>query len=160
MNTNIHDGQTGTGRTHDGRGRRRSLWKSPVLVAALVVTILLLASHFVDGWHWPPGVFVVVGALIFGIGFTYELVTRNRDALAYRAAVGVAFAAAFLLAWGNLVQWADVNPDARIYFGVPMVGLIGAAVARLRPNGMALTLFVTALAQALVLAVVLIMLMT
>jgi hypothetical protein len=160
MNTNIHDGQTVAGRTNDGGGRSRSLWKSPALVAALIVTILLLASHFVDGWHWPPGAFVVVGALIFGIGFTYELVTRNRDALAYRAAVGVAFAAAFLLAWGNLVQWADVNPDARMYFGVPIVGVIGAAVARLRPNGMALALFATALAQALVLAIVLIMLIT
>jgi hypothetical protein len=120
----------------------------------------LLASHFVDGWNWPPGAFVVVSALIFSIGFTYELVTRNRDAIAYRAAVGIAFAAAFLLAWGNLVQWADVNPDAVMYFGVPIVGVIGAGVARLRPNGMALALSATALAQALVLAVVLIRLLT
>jgi hypothetical protein len=80
--------------------------------------------------------------------------------LAYRAAVGIAFAAAFLLAWGNLVQWADVNPYAVMYFGVPIVGLIGAAVARLRPNGMARALFATALAQALVLAIALIMLIT
>ena len=39
-----------------------------------------------------------------------------------------------------------------------IVGLIGAAVARLRPNGMARALFVTALAQALVLAVAVILL--
>src|ERR1051325_9503030 len=111
MNTNIHDGPTIAAPPKDGRERRRSLWKSPALVAALIVTILLLASHFVDGWHWPPGAFVVVGALVFGTGFTYELVTRNKDALTYRAAVGIALVAAFLLAWGNLVQWADVNPD-------------------------------------------------
>jgi hypothetical protein len=160
MKTNIPDGETVAGRMNDGGGRRRSLWKGPALVATLIVTILLLASHFVDGWHWPPGAFVVVGALIFGIGFTYELVTRNRHALAYRAAVGVAFAAAFLLAWGNLVQWADVNPAAMMYFGVPIVGVIGAAVARLRPKGMAVALFATALVQTLVLAVVLMMLMT
>jgi hypothetical protein len=141
--------------TDDGRQRRRSLWKSPALVAALIVTILLLASHFVDGWHWPPGAFAVVGALIFGIGFTYELLTRNRDAFAYRAAVGLAFAAGFLLTWSNLVQFADVNPDAVIYFGVPIVGMVGAAIARLRPAGMARALFVTAFAQALVLAVAL-----
>ena len=79
MNTDAHDGQTAARPTNDGGGRRRSLWKSPALVAALMVTILLLASHFVDGWHWPPGAFVVVGALIFGIGFTYELVTRNPE---------------------------------------------------------------------------------
>jgi hypothetical protein len=144
---------------NDRGGRRRSLWKSPALVAALVVTILLLASHFVDGWNWHPGAFVVVGALVFGIGFTYELVTRNRDAIAYRAAVGIAFATAFLLMWGNFVQMADVNPAAAMYFGVPVVGIIAAAVARLQPKGMARALLVTALAQAMVLAAVLIILL-
>jgi hypothetical protein len=47
-----------------------------------------------------------------------------------------------------------------MYFWVPLVGVIGAAVARLRPNGMARALFATALAQALVLAVALMMLIT
>ena len=149
MNTDTH-----------GSGRRRSLWKSPALVTALILSVLLLASQFVDGWNWPPGAFVVVSALIFTIGFTYELVTRNRDAIAYRAAVGIAFAAGFMLMWGNFVQMADVTPFAAMYFGVPIVGLIGAAVARLRPNGMARALFVTALAQALVLAVAVTFLMT
>ena len=144
------------GGTHDGGGRRRSLWKSPALITALVVLILLLASHFVDGWNWPPGAFVVVGILVFSIGVTYQLVTRNVDAIAYRAAVGVALAAAFLLVWANLVQFADVNRAAAMYFGVPIVGIIGAAIARLRPDGMARALFATALAQALVLSVALI----
>jgi len=149
MNTNIH-----------GDGRRRSLWKSPALISALIVLILLLCSHFVDGWNWPPRAFIVVGVLVFSLGFTYQLVTRNRDAIAYRAAVGIAFAAGFLLMWGNFVQMADVTPFAAMYFGVPMVGVIGTAVARLRPNGMARALFITALAQALVLAAALIILTT
>ena len=149
MNTNTH-----------GSGRRRSLWKSPALVTALILSILLLASHFVDGWNWPPGAFVVVSALIFTLGLTYEFVTRNRDAIAYRAAVGIAFAAGFILMWGNFVQMADVTPAAAMYFGVPIVGVIGAAVARLQPKGMARALFATALAQALVLAVALIILIT
>src|SRR5262245_57601433 len=144
----------------DGGGRRRSLWKSPALVATVFALMLFLASRVVEGWHWHPGAFFVVGGLVFCIGFTYELVTRKRDALAYRAAVGVAFAAGFLLMWGNFVQMADVNPAAAMYFGVPIVGIIGAAAARLRPNGMARALFVTALAQALVLAAVLIMLIS
>jgi hypothetical protein len=161
MNTILHAGETATARTPDGGGRRRSLWKTPALITALVLLIPLLGNHFVDGWNWPPGAFVVLGALLFGIGFTCELVTRNRDAIAYRAAVSIAFAAAFLLAWGNFVQAADdVNTSAMMYLWVPLVGLIGAAVARLRPNGMARALFATALAQALVLAVALINLMT
>lgn len=145
--------------TH-GRRRRRSLWKGPALVTALILSILLLASQFVDGWNWPPGAFLVVSALIFIVGFTYELITRNRDAIAYRAAVGIALAAGFMLMWGNFVQMADVTPFAAMYFGVPIVGLIGAAVARLRPDGMARALVVTALAQALVLAAAVIVLIT
>ena len=156
----MHADKTVAGRTNDGGGRRRSLWKSPALITALLLVIPLLGNHFVDGWNWPPGAFVVLGALLFSISFTYQLVTRNRDAIAYRAAVGIAFAAAFLLTWGNFVQMADVTPAAAMYFGVPIVGLIGAAVARLRPKGMALALFATALAQALVLAVALIILIT
>lgn len=154
MKTNTHAESNRVG------GRRRSLWKSPALVAALIVTLLLLASRSIDGWNWQPGAFIVVGALVFGLGFTYELVTRNRDAIAYRVAVGIAFAAVFLLMWGNFVQMADVNPAAAIYFGVPIVGIIGAAVARLRSNGMARALFVTALVQVMVLAGMMIMLIT
>ena len=61
-----------------------------------------------------------------------------------------------MLVWGNCVQMADVTPFAAMYFGVLFVGLIGAAVARLRPKGMARALFVTALAQAMVLVAALI----
>ncbi len=160
VNTNMHADKTVTGRTNDSGGRRRSLWKSPALFTALVLLIPLLGNHFVDGWNWSPGGFVLVGTLLFGIGITYELVTRNRDAIAYRAAVGLAITAAFLLAWVNVVQLADVTSAAVMYFGVPIVGGIGAAVARLQPNGMARAFFATALAQALVLAVGLIILIT
>ncbi len=150
MDANMHDG-----------GRRRSVWKTPALVTVLFLMIPLLGNTFVDGWNWSPGGFVRFGIIVFVISFTYQLVTRNRnrDAIAYRAAVGIAFLAAFLLMWGNFVQMADLNPAAAMYFGVPIVGMIGAAVARLRPNGMARALFVTALAQGLVLSSVLIMLM-
>src|SRR5207248_1033565 len=140
----VHADKTVAGRTNDGGERHRRLWKSPALITALILLIPLLGNHFIDGWNWPPGTFVVLGALLFGLGFTYELVTRKRDTIAYRAAVGIAFAAAFFLTWGNFVQMADVTRAAAMYFAVPIVGVIGAALARLRPNGMARALFVTA----------------
>src|SRR2546426_5632662 len=147
MSTNIHGDKTVAGRTNDGGGRRRSLWKSPALITALILLIPLLGNQFVDGWNWPPGAFVRFGALLFGVGFTYELVTRNRDAIAYRAAVGIAFAAAVPLTWGHFLQMADLTPAAALHFAVPIVGVIGAAVARLQPNGMRRALFATALDQ-------------
>jgi hypothetical protein len=149
----MHGSKTVAGGTDDGGGRRRSLWKIPAVVTALILLIPLMGNHFVDGWNWGFGGFVLAGTFVFGTALAYELVTRNVDRIAYRAAVGVALAAAFVLVWMNGVQAADdVNPAAVMYFGVPILGLIGATVARLQPDGMARAMFATALAQALVLA--------
>ena len=68
----------------------------------------------------------------------------------YRFAVGVALAAAVILVWLSLgvgIIGRDGDPANRMYFGVLVVGMIGALIARLRPQGMARALLVTALAQ-------------
>lgn len=155
MNTNLF-GKAVAGMAEQVGGRRRSLWKSPAFMTALFLLIPLLGNHFVDGWNWPFGAFVVFGTQLFGIGLTYELVTRNRDTIAYRAAFGIALATAFVLFWGNFVQAADdVNPAAVMYLGVPILGIISAVIARFQPDGMARASIATALAQALVLAIAL-----
>jgi hypothetical protein len=72
---------------------------------------------------------------------------------AYRFAVGVALAAAFILVWLNLAVGVIGTEDdlaTLMYVGVLAVGIIGAIIARFRPHGMARALFATALAQALV----------
>lgn len=124
-------------------------------MAAFVVTLALLGSVFVEGWHWRPGGFVVVAGLVFSVGLVFQLVTRNCDSLAYRAAAGIAFFANFGLSWGSLVQWADVNRAAAMYFAVPVVAVLGATVARLRPKGMAIALATTAFVHGLVFLAVL-----
>ena len=145
-------------KTHDS-GRRRSLWKTPAVITALILGIPLLRSLFAGGWGWDIRAFLLVGAvgtLLFGIGLAFQMVIRKLGSPAYRAAVGVALVTMFLLVWGNFVQGADdVNPAAFAFFVVPLVGTIGAAMARFQPHGMARALFVTALVQALVLAIVL-----
>jgi hypothetical protein len=149
MNTNMHGG-----------GRRAGLWKGPAFITALILLIPLLRNLFVYGWDWDVRGFLLVGSvgsLLFGTGLTYQMVAKKLATPAYQAAVGVALVAAFLLVWGNFVQAADdVNPDAIMYLSVPLVAIIGAAMARFRPDGMARALFVTALAQTLVLAIALI----
>lgn len=77
---------------------------------------------------------------------------------AYRGAIGSALAATFLLVWLSLgvgIIGKDGDPANRMYLGVLAVGLVGAAIARLRPHGMARALLATALAQALVTAIAL-----
>ena len=78
---------------------------------------------------------------------------------AYRAAVGLALATPFLLAWviGAVgVLGVDGDPADLMYIGVLAVGIIGAIIARARPRGMARALFAAALAQALVAVIALI----
>ena len=78
---------------------------------------------------------------------------------AYRAAIGIALAAACILVWLSLgvgIIGKDGDPANRMYFGVLAVGIVGAVIARFRPHGMARALFAMALAQALVAAIALI----
>ena len=78
---------------------------------------------------------------------------------AYRAAVGVALAAAVILVWLSLgvgVIGTEDDLANLMYVGVLAVGIIGAIIARFRPHGMARALFATALAQALVAAIALV----
>ncbi len=142
-----------------GGGGRRSLWKGPALFTVLILSIPLLRSLFVSGWDWDVRVFLLVGAvgtLLFGIGLACQMVIRNLGTTVYRVAVGVALVTAFALVWGNFVQAADdINPAAMMYLAVPLVEIVGAAAARFQPNGMSRALFVTALAQAVVLAIAL-----
>jgi hypothetical protein len=147
-------------KTQDG-GQRRSLWKTPAVITALLLGTPLVRSLFVSGWDWDIHVFLLVGGvgtLLFGFGLTVQMIIRKLGTRAYRAGVGVALGATFLVVWGNFVQGADdVNPAAFGYFLAPMVGMSGAALARFQPNGMARALFVTALVQALVLVMALIL---
>ncbi len=76
----------------------------------------------------------------------------------YRSAVSVALAAAFFLVWLiGAVGVIGVEGDRAdlMYIGVLAVGVVGAIIARFRPQGMARALFLTALAQALVAAIAL-----
>ena len=87
------------------------------------------------------------------------LKARKPDNTAYKSAVGLALAAAFLLFWvnGAVGIIGDARNDANLmYGGVLAVGIIGAIIARFQPHGMARALFATALAQALVAVIALI----
>jgi hypothetical protein len=81
------------------------------------------------------------------------------ETTAYRSAVGVALAAAFMLLWlMGAVGVIGVEGDRAdlMYFGVLAVGIIGAIIARFQPHGMARALSATALAQAMVAVIALI----
>jgi hypothetical protein len=127
--------------------------KSIVWAALVTVGVLLIplwGIFHVDGWNWDWRGFVVAGAFVFSAALTYELVVKGMSNKAYRFAMGLAVATALVLSWVNFVLAVDVSLANFMYFGVVVVGLVGAAIARLRARGMALALAGMAIAQILV----------
>ncbi len=147
------------GNPEDGGGRRGSGWRIAAWTAAALILLLpLIAMQFTDEVVWDVTDFAIFGALLVGVGVTFEFAARKTGNSAYRFAVGVALAAVFILIWVNGavgIIGSEDNPANLMYGGVLAVGLIGALVARFRPHGMARALFATAFAQMLVAAIAL-----
>ncbi|WP_437609905.1 hypothetical protein WMF20_01075 [Sorangium sp. So ce834] len=139
---------------HNGGGRRGSPWRIAVWgIAALVLLLPLIAMQLTEEVAWGLEDFAIFGAMLVGACGTYELAARVTSNKAYRAAVGVALAAAFLLVWMNLavgILGNEGNPANLMVAGVLAVGIIGAVIARFQPHGMDRAMIATAIAQALV----------
>jgi phosphoglycerol transferase MdoB-like AlkP superfamily enzyme len=85
--------------------------------------------------------------------------TTVKSKSAYRVAIGLGVAASlFLLMLIGAVGVIGVEGDPFdfVYFGVVGIGVVGALIARFRARGMVYALFSMALAQAVVVAVALI----
>lgn len=123
------------------------------LATGFLLLIPLVAMQFTDEVVWTLTDFAVMGVLLLGSGLTYVLVSKMMDSTAYRVAVGIAVAAGLILIWINLavgIIGNEDHPANLMYLGVLAVGLIGSIIVRLKPRGMARVLFATALVQALV----------
>lgn len=124
-----------------------------VLVTACILAVPMIAMQFSDEVNWNLLDFVVAGALLFGTGLGFELVVRKAGSTAYRVATGLTFATLLLLIWMNLAVGligSENNPANLLYLTVLCVAILGAFIARLRPRGMTRALYATALTQALV----------
>lgn len=135
----------------------------PLLLIALATAALLLvplvAMQFTDEVHWTTLDFAVAGCMLFGSGTAYLLIARSANHAAGRAAACIAVAAALMLAWVNLavgIIGSEDNPANLLYAGVIAVEIVGFVIARRRASGMSAALFATALAQALVAVIALI----
>lgn len=119
-------------------------------VTALILLVPLVAMQLTDEVVWTLSDFIFAGALMFGTGLAYLLAVRKAGNLAYRAAIGLALAAMFLLVWVNGavgIIGSEDNPANLLYFGVVAIGLLGAAITRLKPRGMMVTLVAMIIAQ-------------
>jgi hypothetical protein len=125
---------------------RGAFWSA----AALLLLAPFIVVQFNDGLRWDGSDFAFVALLIgiFGLAFEGTMtVARNWSC---RFAAGLAFAAAFLIVGANGAVGMignDDNPYNLYFLGVIAVALVGAAIARFRPAGMALTMAIAGVAQ-------------
>lgn len=128
------------------------------LATAFLLLIPLVAMQFTEEVVWTLSDFIFAGTLLFGTGLTYILVTRKSVKIAYRIAVGIALFSGLFLIWANGavgIIGSENNPVNLLFYGVFMVGVIGAFIVRFQSHGMVYTMFAMALAQALVAAIAL-----
>jgi hypothetical protein len=127
--------------------------------AALLLLLPLVAMQFTDEVQWGAADFVVAGVMLLTVGVLFELAVRKSGNSAYRAAVVVALAAAFLLLWVNAAVGligSENNDVNMVFFAVLAVGIAGAVIARFRPAGMAFALLAMAVTQAAIAVIVLV----
>lgn len=84
---------------------RIGLGTAIVLLIPLILTLLnpnaAINGGGGGGWDWTPGDFVVMGALIFGMGCLFVL-TARRVKKNQRFAVGIIFLISLMLIWAQL----------------------------------------------------------
>lgn len=129
-----------------------------LLITIILLMIPFLAMQFTPEVNWDLKDFIVMGALIFSMGFSYVLITRHVSNLVHKAAVTVALGSTFLLIWANLAVGligSGPNPGNLMYMGVIAVGTVGAILSRFTPAGMERTMFGLALSLVLLAVVAL-----
>lgn len=117
--------------------------------AAALLLLPAIAMQFTREVTWDETDFIAWGLMLGTIGGLFELAVRMSSNWAYRAGFGLALLGAFLVTWANLavgIVGSDDNPNNAMFFWALTVGILGAAVARLKPAGMALAMFATAAA--------------
>ncbi len=131
--------------------RRVGRWTRVVWsIAAFLFALPLIGMQVSKEMDWDETDFIVFGGMLLLAAGTCELAARSSASIAFRAAVGIAVAAGFILIWMNLavgIIGSEDNPANLMFGAVLAVGVVGAFVARFRSRGMARALVATAAAQ-------------
>lgn len=132
---------------------KQSKFKKSILWVAVATVIILLvplvAMQFTNEVDWSVSDFIIMGALIFGTGCAYVLISRFSTNLIYKTAIGLAIVATFLMIWANLgVGLIGSGPHLGnlMYIGVVAVVIIGIILSGFSPVGMERAMYATAIA--------------
>ena len=122
---------------------RALLWSIP----ALLLLLPAVAMQFTDEVNWNAFDFIFAAIMFGSVGLVVELTVRSSPSTAFRAAVFLALAAAFLIIWvnGAVGIIGDEDNPANLMFGAVLaVALLGSILALFRAAGMAMAMFAAA----------------
>jgi hypothetical protein len=129
----------------------RPVWRAiPWALSALILALPLIGMALSREVAWDLHDFALAAILLLAASSACELAARSTGSAAFRAAVGLSVATALGLVWITLavgVIGAETHRANLLFGGVLAVGLVGAAIGRFRPRGLARALAATALAQ-------------
>ena len=114
--------------------------------AAIILSLPFIAMRFTSEVNWSVSDFVVMGTLLAVACGIIELTARRGGNVAYKLGVIVAVGGGFLIVWANLAVGHEHSPYDYPFYIALLVGLVGSAIARLRPKGMMAAMLATAAA--------------
>jgi hypothetical protein len=123
------------------------------LLTGFILLVPLVAMQFTDEVDWSVIDFSIVGALLFGTGVSYVLITRYMTNVVFKAGVGMALGTTLFMVWANLAVGligAGPNPGNLMYMGVVAVAVIGTFLSGFTPGGMERAMYAVVLALVLV----------
>ena len=139
--------------------RWSGLRKLPWIVAVIILLLPAVAMQFnVEGVVWTASDFMVMGTILLIACGSFEVLARSAPNFAYLAAAAIAIGTGFLMTWANLA--VGIVGDGLIganlmFFGVVLVAIIAALIARFRASSMSRAMFATAGALVLAIAIAL-----
>jgi hypothetical protein len=132
-------------------GNKRNWWRIVAWSAAGGLILLpLVAMQFTSEVNWTGADFAFAIVMFGGVGLLFELAVRLSSNMAYRAGMGVALLAFFLLVWINLavgIIGSEDNDANQMFVAVPTIAIGGALIAHFRPRGMMVAMIAAAVAQ-------------
>jgi hypothetical protein len=121
-------------------------------LAVILLALPAVAMQFTSEVAWTASDFIFAGVLFALVGGVFELAARASANNAYRAAVVVAVASAFLQLWITLavgIIGSENNPANWTYIAMVLIAISAAAVAQGKALLMARAMIVVLAMQAL-----------
>ena len=133
--------------THPRREWPRGIMGLGLIAALMIVPVIILRA---PGFIFEPGEVIFLLILFATVAIAQQIVGRVPAHRAFAVGVGLALFTGLAQLWLNLAVGtiaSEDDPANLIYLAVVALALIGAAVGRFRPQGMAGAMVGAAIAQ-------------